>query len=830
MAKIVSETIVEGNPGEWYGTLVTSGIKYDNGSRLTVQSKLYAKFLAPHNTGVQPLVSLTPWQQVTCTLASEPMDDGTVAVTAELQIAGPYTFTPSDTLKWGINGDLRGDASKYTSSFELYADELPSGTVEVNVPDAPDGALSNSTQTVILTKGGVSLALSAEPGRKTSFPVATGKYKVEVDELVNDNETVAAAAAVSPTEITVEEDSNVTLTVSYGAIKKFSGLDIKVGQLSSPLDRERIHVEVRSGSDKVNEFDSPNNRTTSLRRLPASGTATINAALTFNNTKYTSEQSVTLSNALIGVDIGSDKFSSADIDTSSFVDLPIDRSGESVTLRLVSKDRPAFIYSKEVSLNSGTITLGIPVAQGKYAVKATGYIKDGTVYAAQVADEIVISSDGSSKIHLQIVQGPNLLVRGFPDYLSFGALSDLVDLEGKDLTAAKVSSVFKYAGDNGAGDAGGYLDDDPATTKTVKLAALVSENLGGQPVLPVMISYTVNLSGGDSETHLLDESGLEHSFGNLILSMQLAKKASENKVTAGYIVNPDFLGANEQDKRSPDFSMPVVAPLTKALAHRNVDAAVPSTITNTLAGYVQAVNWLIRTAAPEVTFGWQVNLWGVGSSAWIYDKTDADVATPNAKTTAAYVRSLGAYDGPYAPDFLAIDRFEADDFTERAYTVAYCYGPREWARFYGFAAAVAMELKVPVMPWQIPASRVPRAADDAVTPGSLERDQWGTGGTYLFGDAGVGSEVGNMHPVVRGIRPAAIVGQDSVEALFRGAGPFDLGAPAWGDFPLRGIFAVLLGGGSTTGVVGSIGTTGAWTQGRIREYMASPVPLTSTPR
>ncbi|KAG6357287.1 hypothetical protein INS49_015165 [Diaporthe citri] len=829
MPSIVSKTVVGPSPGEYYSTLVTNGISYEDGSPVTVQDRLYVKFLAPPSTGVPQLTALlSPWQKVDAIFTLEPMADKSVAVTAELPIAGPYRFNASDTLTWGINGDLRGDASRYTESFELFADKLPSGTVEAVVPGAPDGALSTSMQTITLSKGGVPLSLLAPPGETTPFEVATGDYTVKVDDLINENETIVATASVSPTEITVKDDATTTLTVSYGTPQKFSALDIKVGQLSSPLDKEQLHVQVKVGGGEVKVFDSPNNHTTSVRRLPPSGTATVIATLTLNNIKYTSQQPVELSNALINVDIEDGNISSANIDTSSFVDLPIkvntdlEPSDESIALRLVSRDQTAFIYSKEVPVESGTITLG-PVAPGRYKVSAPGYIKDGTVYGAHVVSEIEVASDGSSKIDMEVLRGPKLAVRGFPDYLSFGAISDLVDPDGKDLTAAKVTSVFKYAGTDGAGDAGAYLDDDPATTRTVGLASRVSENLDGQSVLPVMISYTVNLSLGDSERLLQSVPRLEHSFGNLILSMQLARKASQNQVPAGYIVNPDFLGANQQEGRGPSYIMPVREPLTNALAHRNIDAVVPETVKDTLAGYVQAVNWLIRTVAPEVTFGWQANLWGVGSSAWIYKQDDNTVSITNAKSTADYIRALGVHEGEYAPDFLAIDRYEADDFTYRGYGKGYCYGPREWARFYDFVRSVALELKVPVMPWQVPASRVPRAAGDAVTADSLEPDHWGTGGTYVFGDAGVGSGLQDIHPVVLGIELASdLIPHEDVESLFESAEPFDLGAPSWGDFPLRGIFSVLLGGGSTTGVVTSIGTTGKWTQEKIREYMENP--------
>lgn len=835
MPHIVSNTTVGDNPSEYYGTLVTDGIKYEDGSRVTIQNTLYVKFLSPSNSVL--LNTLSPWQDVTCTISSEPGDtQGTFGITAAIQFPGPYTFNTSDTFTWGVNGDLRGDASLYTGSFEIYADKLPSGILEVEVSDVPDPALSDSEQTITLTRGGQSFPLSARPGQTTSFTVASGQYNVKADELVNADETVTATPSVSPTDITVEEDSTTKLTVSYGPAQRYSALDITVGQLSPPLDKEQIHVQVAVGSEEPRAFDSPNNQTTSLRRLPSSGTATIDAVLTLNNTKwYTSQQSVELSNSLVKVNIESDQFSSENIDTSSFVDLPInvtadpELTGDSIAFRLVSTDQTAFIYSKDIAMKSGTITVGTPVAPGKYTVRAPGFVKDGTLTATQVVDKIVVASDGSSKLDLKITRGPNLLVRGFPNYLGFGALSDLVDLDGKDLTSAKVTSVFKYAGTDGAGDAGGYLTDDPATTKTVKLAALVSENLGGQPVLPVMINYTVNLSLGDSEKLLQDASGLEHSFGNLILSLQLAKKESKNEVSAGFIVNPDFLGDNQQHNRRAEYSMPVVEPLTQALAYRKIDAIVPSTITNTLSGYVQAVNWLIRTVAPEATFGWQVNLWGVGSSAWIYDQTDdMTVAIDKAKETADYVKLLGVYDGAFAPDFLAIDRYEADDFTYRGYGNGYCYGPKEWAKFYDFVKTVALELKTPVMPWQIPASRIPNT-DEPVTTASLEPDHWGTGGTYIFGDPAIGSEVKNIHPVVLSIKPADLVHQETVESLFNSSVPFDLSYPAYDDFPLRGIFSVLLGGGITTGVVTTIGSTGKWTQEKISKYMADPISLNTIP-
>jgi hypothetical protein len=55
--------------------------------------------------------------------------------------------------------------------------------------------------------------------------------------------------------------------------------------------------------------------------------------------------------------------------------------------------------------------------------------------------------------------------------------------------------------------------------------------------------------------------------------------------------------------------------------------------------------------------------------------------------------------------------------------------------------------------------------------------------------------------------------------------PFDFGRPAFEDFPLRGIFAVLLGGGATTDIVRDVGNPESWVRDKLREYMEHPVSL-----
>lgn len=830
--KILCDVSVSG-AGQWYGSLVTTNIRYDDGSAVSIQNFLGVTFTSPHvSADFTVNGQVTPWQALGSEFTTEDTDSGDVNVTAKVIFDAPYTFTTSDTLTWGINGDLTTNPDLYSGSFQLYADSLPSGTVTIVSAAAPDPSLAQVQQVVTLQLGTLSTPLSITPGSSQDFSLVSGSYTATAGELANSDETAVASASVSPTSFSLDTGASATLQVTYGSAQTYCSLDVIIGQLTAPVDTERLHVAVldhSTGKPVISDFFSANNSTTALRRLPTSGSVDIVAQITLNNVKYSATKSVTLSNQLIKVPIAQSDISQANVDTSDFVNLPItlqsdiSQAGATSLVRLVSSSMD-FIYTQDISVSSGSGNFSVPVAPGQYTVTSKGFIDVSTVYAVQPSAS-TITVDGSNSLSLTVKRGANLDVPGFPGFLSFGGLSDLSDLTGSDFIAAGATSVFKYAGNDGAGDPGTYLSDDPATTRTIELAATIEKGLNGVvSVLPVMISYTINLSLGAVTDQLANSSQITHSFANLILSLNLAKKNGTGDVPCGYVINPDFLGECQKGSGSggfaPTYKMPVRKPLQDALDYRGETATIPDAVTETLAGYALAVNWLIRTVAPAVTFGWQANLWGGGSSAWVYSR-DATKPGPadSANATAQYIQSLGVYSGTYCPDFLAVDRYEADDFTQRGYANSYCYGPYEWGRFFDFCGSLSLALQVPVMPWQIPASRIPNKSE-AVS--NLETENWGSGGTYLFGDPAISGDPANIHPTVLGIKPAALVPHPDVRDLFEAAQPYDLSAPAYLDFPLRGIFTVLLGGGATTGIASNIGKTGPWTQDKLHTYMQAP--------
>lgn len=129
------------------------------------------------------------------------------------------------------------------------------------------------------------------------------------------------------------------------------------------------------------------------------------------------------------------------------------------------------------------------------------------------------------------------------------------------------------------------------------------------------------------------------------------------------------------------------------------------------------------------------------------------------------------------------------------------------------------------MAWQIPSSWTPLVTDMVLD--DFDSQHWGTGGSYMLGDAGINSDYHNVHPNILALEfnPAFPYMGQTAEDMFIRAEPFDLTTPAYGDFPLRGIFSVLLGGGSTTGIVSSIGNPGPWVRNKLKAYMENPIPF-----
>ncbi|MFM0174189.1 hypothetical protein [Paraburkholderia sediminicola] len=831
--KIEYDAIVGPGANEWYGTIVVSNLRYEDGSAITVNQFLAFNFHSPANvdaTAIQPAFST--WVIGDITADTSQIGDGTFDVDASIAYTTSYTMQPADQITIDVNGDLLTDTETWLDSFVFAADQAPAvdGTVSVTCAPAPDPALADIAPILTLTQGDAVCAMSLCYGTTSSITAEQGTYVVTGDSVSTSDETVVAPLVIDSSTIDVVAGATATIGVTFAPVEHYCALDISIGSLSG-LSTETLNVTLTDSAtgETLALFATTTNQVTSLRMLPPSGTALVSIQnIALNNVDYSfNVPAVTLTNALQTVSVDNSMVVTENVNTTGYTKVTIsvtaDQSvDQQLQLRLIGG---SMNYLQTVIAESQKTAFSALVQPGDYTVVANDFLSAGVVYAVETPSQLSVPGGGSAELDVTIGASANLNVRGFPAYLCFGGCADLTPSNQADFAAARATSVFDYAGTDGAGDSTVYLTDDPQTRATITLARNVETQLGNvQPVLPVMVSYTCNLSLGDTPTILANADAHAHSFANYILALNIATAAvdSDHPVPAGFIVNPDFLGACQQANFGATYSMPVREPLQEALDHWSITAVIPSAITETIAGYVLAVNWLTRTVAPSVTFGWQINLWGVGYSEWIY-QDDVDPAQM-AQQTADYVTSLGVYNAPYAPDFLAIDRYEADDFTERAYANGYCYGPREWNRYFDFCKAVSRALKLPVMPWQMPASRIPNTTDPVAT--NFDSQHWGTGGSCLLGDPAIGSNYENVHPTILALQFPEAFQQymgATAEDMFIRSEPFDISNPLYGDFPLRGIFTVLLGGGATTGIVSAIGNPEPWARQKLNAYMDNPI-------
>ncbi|KAK5658008.1 hypothetical protein OQA88_2562 [Cercophora sp. LCS_1] len=131
MPKTVAADLSVGNDAnQWYGTLVVTNIRYSDGSSVAAREFLGVQFTSPITMSpITVNAQLTPWQPTSSEINSEKIDDRSSKLTVKLVFDSAYIFNPTDTITFGIDGDLTATPDTWTGSFEFRADALPSGVV-----------------------------------------------------------------------------------------------------------------------------------------------------------------------------------------------------------------------------------------------------------------------------------------------------------------------------------------------------------------------------------------------------------------------------------------------------------------------------------------------------------------------------------------------------------------------------------------------------------------------------------------------------------------------------------------------------------------------------
>lgn len=498
-------------------------------------------------------------------------------------------------------------------------------------------------------------------------------------------------------------------------------------------------------------------------------------------------------------------------------------------------------YQYTFTLESGTQPQALPmrIAPGLYTLEAADiYVGDAPWRCEINAPFRLLQTD--NHVTVEFIQGVALQVKGWPNYVAHGGVTVNAAETVSRYRGIPVSALFKYDGFDGGGDhvpaaevdtnGDGFLDYASLPIhKTVPLVREI-EKEAGRPVMPVMVVYTANASGGSAVSDLQDSQRLRNHFGNFITQCLAAQsyKDSDHAVPATFVLNPDFLGAMQQEPygytgvrqaNSVEVNVQLAAAINALPELPGMSYPVLPVFSNDLYGYIQAINYIVRQFAPDIAFGWQTNVWATGTADWLL-KTDADPAAHGA-AIAAFIEELGVYRGDYAPDFIAFDKFERDCFSPDA-LAHYGWNATCWLHYLGMVKQAAKNLHKPAMLWQIPGGHMP-TTDEGTS--KIAASHFASGGSFFMGDARIGKDINAISSALLNTPVnSAIYGVANVGDFLRQDNGYDWGQMQALNLPDYNVFSVLWGGGSTVSIttIHSNGEDGGWLAEKMSEYYAFP--------
>lgn len=468
-----------------------------------------------------------------------------------------------------------------------------------------------------------------------------------------------------------------------------------------------------------------------------------------------------------------------------------------------------------------------------------------------------IAGGGAGSLPPVLADPVDLYVPGWGNCLAMGTVSNGSTTINQALADSMTSVIYKYAGPGGNGDRGQIVEPSQ-TIATIAQARAVEALTGNtRTILPVMVVYTAEASGGGAAefdiiytgeaeagvTPTPNSENLKKHYINLIrIAKTLQAAKDEAHPSPGSIVlNPDLMGAWQQNEatqfntnyRNEDGTFRTI--VIKSALQEAIDwvqandgatafdpSSIPSSIVEDVTGFVQSQNFLIRQYAPDVTFGWQINLWAPGSSLWIHNRYSGqqELWENVSSTVTNFFDTLGVHSGDWSPDFVTFDKYERDGLGNQARGVGYAYNSLDWENYLAFVKQVTDHYSKPALLWQIPGGHMPTTGE-SLTNYDVNA-HGGTGGPYFMGDKLIGTDTTQIDSSLLATELPGVLynGATNVQELLNEDPTFDWGKQRLRQAAASNAFAILWGGGSTTSVV-DIGTSGdddGWLVERIQAY------------
>jgi hypothetical protein len=359
-------------------------------------------------------------------------------------------------------------------------------------------------------------------------------------------------------------------------------------------------------------------------------------------------------------------------------------------------------------------------------------------------------------------------------------------------------------------------------------------------MIPFFVFYNIPDGGESYErdlAHVQDPVYMAAYFRNLRLFLDIVGRESPDDMV-GVILEPDFLGYLAQNASAP--ASEIRAETSAVYAGGLLDDQDPK-FPDTVAGLVRAINYTIRKQAPQVYFGWQMNLWASPPGGWltsipgrgIIRKTDQagieagrESIILEAAAITKYYLDAGVAD--HGAAFLSIDKYGLDAGAEPGAAAdpagsIWFWNSDHWHNYLSFVRAIHQTASLPVVLWQIPIGRI---------DGTRESNPYHESGRFApldnthqkFEDSAPAFFFGDSFTLT-GARLPYFAANESADPGLTVEDSVVSWRPHMRDAWDAGVRAILFGAGvgASTSSVGSPPSDGYWWITKAQKYFADPV-------
>ncbi|NEP01511.1 MAG: hypothetical protein F6K58_23215 [Symploca sp. SIO2E9] len=233
---------------------------------------------------------------------------------------------------------------------------------------------------------------------------------------------------------------------------------------------------------------------------------------------------------------------------------------------------------------------------------------------------------------------------------------------------------------------------------------------------------------------------------------------------------------------------------------------------------------LIRAIAPDITFGWQVNLWAGGSALWTHDTlSDQEINDNYSQPLVNFWNAQEVYTGEFKPDFIVFDKYERDSLGSPYRQLGYAFNANDWLNYMVYAKQISEAFGVPCMYWQIPGGHMPLVGEDTSI---VEDNHCALAPDFFFGNPGIGTDISNISPAVLELDLDSGIynGAATVEEYLNQTPDYNWSNSQLEQLAKNKVFAILWGGGSTTSIapIGTNGDDDGWLADKVKDYYNAP--------